>query len=48
MEISYVALFGNFFYHSYIRGGGKKFNREKAKKPTEEQHSMKNGTTKMD
>uniref|UniRef100_A0A915P1T9 Elongation of very long chain fatty acids protein n=1 Tax=Meloidogyne floridensis TaxID=298350 RepID=A0A915P1T9_9BILA len=48
MEISYVALFGNFFYHSYIRGGGKKFNREKAKNPTEEQHSMKNGTTKMD
>ncbi|KAL7072758.1 hypothetical protein ACQ4LE_007769 [Meloidogyne hapla] len=45
MEISYVALFGNFFYHSYIRGGGKKFNREKAK-PAD---SMKNGTaTKME
>lgn len=29
MEISYVALFGNFFYHSYIKSGGKKFNREK-------------------
>ncbi|KAF7634757.1 Elongation of very long chain fatty acids protein [Meloidogyne graminicola] len=46
MEISYVALFGNFFYHSYIRGGGKKFNREKQKP---EQISMKNGTaTKME
>lgn len=45
MEISYVALFGNFFYHSYIRGGGKKFNREKAN-PAD---SMKNGTaTKME
>lgn len=32
MEISYVALFGNFFYHSYIKGGGKKFNREKQTK----------------
>jgi len=32
MEISYVALFGNFFYQSYIRGGGKKYNKEK--KPT--------------
>uniref|UniRef100_A0A914X3R1 Elongation of very long chain fatty acids protein n=1 Tax=Plectus sambesii TaxID=2011161 RepID=A0A914X3R1_9BILA len=29
MEISYLALFGNFFYHSYIRGGGKKFVAEK-------------------
>ena len=29
MEISYVVLFGNFFYHSYIAGGGKKFQREK-------------------
>jgi hypothetical protein len=46
MEISYVVLFGNFFYHSYIHGGGKKFNREKKgdNKPVEEQ-TMKNGTT---
>jgi len=29
MEISYLALFGNFFYHSYIAGGGKKFVAEK-------------------
>lgn len=29
MEISYVVLFGNFFYHSYIAGGGKKFQNEK-------------------
>jgi hypothetical protein len=29
MEISYLALFGNFFYHSYIKGGGKKFMKEK-------------------
>jgi hypothetical protein len=29
MEISYLVLFGNFFYHSYIRGGGKKFVAEK-------------------
>jgi hypothetical protein len=29
MEISYVVLFGNFFYHSYIAGGGKKFQKEK-------------------
>ena len=29
MEISYVALFGNFFYHSYIKSGGQKYNREK-------------------
>uniref|UniRef100_F1L9G8 Elongation of very long chain fatty acids protein n=1 Tax=Ascaris suum TaxID=6253 RepID=F1L9G8_ASCSU len=29
MEISYIALFGNFFYQSYIKGGGKKFNAEK-------------------
>jgi hypothetical protein len=29
MEISYVVLFGNFFYHSYVKGGGKKFQREK-------------------
>ncbi|VDM41384.1 unnamed protein product [Toxocara canis] len=29
MEISYVILFGNFFYQSYVRGGGKKFNAEK-------------------
>jgi len=32
MEISYVVLFGNFFYQSYIRGGGKKFQKEKALK----------------
>jgi len=30
MEISYVALFGNFFYQSYIRSGGKKYNKEKS------------------
>jgi hypothetical protein len=29
MEISYVVLFGNFFYQSYIAGGGKKFQKEK-------------------
>jgi len=29
MEISYVVLFGNFFYNAYIKGGGKKFNKEK-------------------
>ncbi|CAP37099.1 Protein CBR-ELO-6 [Caenorhabditis briggsae] len=29
MEISYVVLFGNFYYQSYIKGGGKKFNAEK-------------------
>ncbi|KAI1709649.1 GNS1/SUR4 family domain-containing protein [Ditylenchus destructor] len=29
MEISYVVLFGNFFYHAYIKGGGKKFQKEK-------------------
>jgi elongation of very long chain fatty acids protein 6 len=29
MEISYLVLFGNFFYHAYIRGGGKKFVAEK-------------------
>jgi elongation of very long chain fatty acids protein 6 len=29
MEISYVVLFGNFFYHAYIKGGGKKFKKEK-------------------
>ncbi|VDK59812.1 unnamed protein product [Anisakis simplex] len=31
MEISYIILFGNFFYQSYIRGGGKKFIAEKKK-----------------
>ncbi|CAB3405831.1 unnamed protein product [Caenorhabditis bovis] len=31
MEISYVVLFGNFYYHSYIKGGGKKFVAEKKK-----------------
>jgi len=35
MEISYVVLFGNFFFHSYIKGGGKKFQREKQTKTTE-------------
>lgn len=35
MEISYVVLFGNFFYHAYIKGGGKKFQREKQVKQTE-------------
>jgi len=29
MEISYVVLFGNFFYHAYIKSGGAKFQREK-------------------
>ncbi|EFP07179.1 hypothetical protein GCK72_013549 [Caenorhabditis remanei] len=29
MEISYVILFGNFYYQSYIKGGGKKFAAEK-------------------
>lgn len=29
MEISYVVLFGNFYYQSYIKGGGKKYNAEK-------------------
>ncbi|CAD6198131.1 unnamed protein product [Caenorhabditis auriculariae] len=29
MEISYVILFGNFYYQSYVKGGGKKFNAEK-------------------
>ena len=28
-QISYVILFGNFFYQSYVRGGGKKYNQEK-------------------
>ncbi|CAI5449465.1 unnamed protein product [Caenorhabditis angaria] len=32
MEISYVVLFGNFYYQSYIKGGGKKFNAEKKEK----------------
>lgn len=36
MEISYIALFGNFFYQSYVKGGGKKFIAEKdALKKTE-------------
>jgi elongation of very long chain fatty acids protein 6 len=42
MEISYVMLFGNFFYQSYIAGGGKKFKREKALK---QQNGTTNGTT---
>jgi hypothetical protein len=29
MEISYLTLFANFFYHSYIRDGGKKFVADK-------------------
>jgi len=37
MEISYVVLFGNFFYHSYIKGGGKKFQKEKKVVPQHEQ-----------
>ncbi|CAD5214859.1 unnamed protein product [Bursaphelenchus xylophilus] len=36
MELSYLALFGNFFYHSYIKNGGKKFNREKQPAKKEE------------
>jgi hypothetical protein len=28
MELSYVALFGNFFYQSYVKNGGAKFTRE--------------------
>ncbi|VDM81435.1 unnamed protein product [Strongylus vulgaris] len=32
MEMSYVALFGNFYYQSYVKGGGKKFIAEKSKK----------------
>ena len=35
MELSYVALFGNFFYQSYIKGGGQKFNREKQTKKSD-------------
>jgi len=42
MELSYVALFGNFFYQSYIRGGGKKFQKEKMMKQTE--NGTSNGT----
>jgi elongation of very long chain fatty acids protein 6 len=29
MELSYVYLFGSFFYQSYIKNGGKKFQKEK-------------------
>lgn len=32
MEISYVILFANFFYQSYVKGGGKKFKEEKMAK----------------
>ncbi|KAK6049987.1 GNS1/SUR4 family protein [Cooperia oncophora] len=32
MEFSYVVLFGNFYFQSYIKGGGKKFIQEKTKK----------------
>lgn len=35
MELSYVALFGNFFYQSYVKGGGAKFQREKQVKKSE-------------
>jgi len=38
MEISYVVLFGQFFYESYIKGGGKKFAKEKGSKPTANGH----------
>jgi hypothetical protein len=46
MEISYVALFGNFFYQAYIAGGGKKFNREKQRK--QQNGAEKNGAVKTD
>ncbi|VDK58173.1 unnamed protein product, partial [Cylicostephanus goldi] len=32
MEMSYVVLFGNFYFQSYVKGGGKKFIAEKEKK----------------
>uniref|UniRef100_A0A1I7XCN4 Elongation of very long chain fatty acids protein n=1 Tax=Heterorhabditis bacteriophora TaxID=37862 RepID=A0A1I7XCN4_HETBA len=32
MEISYVILFSNFYYQSYVKSGGKKYNVEKSKK----------------
>ncbi|KAK6748475.1 hypothetical protein RB195_001225 [Necator americanus] len=32
MEFSYVSLFANFYFQSYVKGGGKKFNAEKTKK----------------
>jgi hypothetical protein len=54
MEISYVVLFGNFFYHAYIKGGGKKFNREKVgtggKQPltTHANHETKQNGVKAD
>jgi elongation of very long chain fatty acids protein 6 len=35
MEISYLVLFGNFFYHSYIKNGGKKFQKEKVTEKSE-------------
>jgi len=44
MEISYVVLFGNFFYHSYIAGGGKKFNKEKQTPKTNGTAAATNGT----
>lgn len=31
MEISYVVLFANFYFQSYIKGGGNKFIEEKSK-----------------
>jgi hypothetical protein len=42
IQISYVALFGNFFYQSYVRGGGKKYNKEK-KSPANGQATTNGG-----
>jgi elongation of very long chain fatty acids protein 6 len=43
MEISYVVLFGNFFYHAYIKGGGKKFQKEKKPAAAVNGHAASNG-----
>jgi len=43
MEISYVVLFGNFFYHAYIKGGGKKFQKEKKPVASANGHAASNG-----